>query len=102
MKESTSGSEKPTDPPPTYTGCRFCEIGDRPDWSPYLNRFIHRQNRDHLCENPPVADFQSLLCNLAQILDVVRQEWGESWSEWDQQQRDAISRIQMLNGSNKP
>lgn len=33
----------------------------------------------------------NLLTNIAQILDVVKQEWGEAWSSWDQEQRDAIS-----------
>ena len=32
-----------------------------------------------------------LLTNLAQILDVVKGEWKESWSDWDQQQRDGIT-----------
>lgn len=34
----------------------------------------------------------TLLTNLAQILDVVRGEWGEAWSAWDQDQRDGITR----------
>lgn len=33
----------------------------------------------------------TLLTNICQILDVVKGEWGEAWSEWDQQQRDAAS-----------
>ena len=33
-----------------------------------------------------------LLTNIAQILDVVKGEWAESWSAWDQEQRDAITR----------
>lgn len=37
-----------------------------------------------------VAD---LLVNVAQILDVVKSEWKESWSEWDQSVRDELSRI---------
>ena len=32
-----------------------------------------------------------LLTNLAQIIDVVKGEWAESWSAWDQEQRDAIT-----------
>jgi hypothetical protein len=32
-----------------------------------------------------------LFTNLAQIIDVVKQEWGESWSVWDQEQRDSIT-----------
>lgn len=31
------------------------------------------------------------LCNCAQILDVVKIEWGESWSVWDQSVRDDIT-----------
>lgn len=31
------------------------------------------------------------LCNCAQILDVVKIEWGESWSDWDQSVRDDIT-----------
>lgn len=34
----------------------------------------------------------NLLTNLAQILDVVKIEWGEAWSEWDQAQRDGITK----------
>ena len=32
-----------------------------------------------------------LLTGCGQILDTVKVEWGESWSEWDQSVRDAIS-----------
>jgi len=32
-----------------------------------------------------------LLTNVAQILDVVKGEWGEAWSDWDQEQRDRIT-----------
>jgi hypothetical protein len=32
-----------------------------------------------------------LLTNVAQILDVVKGEWGETWSDWDQEQRDRIT-----------
>ncbi len=32
-----------------------------------------------------------VLCGAAQILDVVKQEWGKSWSDWDQQIRDGIT-----------
>jgi len=40
------------------------------------------------------AEFAAdLFTNIAQILDVVKQEWAESWSAWDQEQRDGISRI---------
>ena len=35
----------------------------------------------------------NLLTNIAQILDVVKQEWAESWSAWDQEQRDAITKF---------
>lgn len=34
---------------------------------------------------------RNLLTNVAQILDTVKQEWGASWSTWDQEQRDAIT-----------
>jgi hypothetical protein len=37
-----------------------------------------------------------LLCNVAQILDVVKSEWAESWSPWspwDQEQRDGITEL---------
>jgi hypothetical protein len=37
----------------------------------------------------------ALLCNIAQILDVVKQEWGESWSAWDQEQREEITRVML-------
>ena len=39
------------------------------------------------------ANVVGLLTNLAQILDIVKQEWAESWSAWDQEQRDAITRF---------
>lgn len=32
-----------------------------------------------------------LLTGCAQILDTVKVEWGESWSEWDQSVRDSIT-----------
>jgi hypothetical protein len=32
-----------------------------------------------------------MFSNLAQILDVVKGEWAEAWSAWDQEQRDAIT-----------
>jgi gas vesicle protein len=38
-----------------------------------------------------VKDYVILVTNLAQILDVVKGEWGESWSDWDQEQRDKIT-----------
>jgi hypothetical protein len=36
-----------------------------------------------------------LLTNIAQILDVVKQEWGTEncWSEWDEEQRLGIIRV---------
>ena len=36
-----------------------------------------------------VAD---ILTNVCQIIDVIKQEWGEAWSDWDQSVRDAISK----------
>jgi hypothetical protein len=38
-------------------------------------------------------EIRNLLTNIAQILDVVKAEWGEAWSAWDQQQRDAITKF---------
>ena len=35
----------------------------------------------------------TILCGAANILDVVKQEWGESWSEWDQSIRDGITEL---------
>ncbi len=35
---------------------------------------------------------EQFLCNLAQLLDAVKLDWGAEWSEWDQQQRDEITR----------
>lgn len=32
-----------------------------------------------------------LLTNCCQLLDVIKGEWGESWSEWDQSVRDGAS-----------
>lgn len=31
-----------------------------------------------------------ILCNVSQILNVVKQEWGESWSEWDESVAKAV------------
>lgn len=76
-------------------GCEFCLNGDRPDLSPYLGQFIHRMAaRDRTCTVPPVKDVTSLLCNLAQILNTAKQEWGESWSSWDQEQYDTLVKLQ--------
>jgi hypothetical protein len=38
------------------------------------------------------SDTATIMTNIAEILDVCKREWGESWSVWDQEQRDAISR----------
>jgi hypothetical protein len=38
-----------------------------------------------------IVNAAGILGNVAQILDVVKQEWAESWSAWDQEQRDAIT-----------
>jgi hypothetical protein len=64
-----------------------------------------------LAGEPTVADPQrenaeiaNLLTNVAQILDVVKLEWGEAWSTWDQEQRDSITKILMagLRGADAP
>lgn len=49
-----------------------------------------------LLEEEPTTDLypaptRDLLTNIAQILDVVKIEWAESWSDWDQAQRDGIT-----------
>jgi len=36
-------------------------------------------------------DMTNLLCDIAQILDVVKQEWGEAWTAFDQSCRDRIT-----------
>jgi hypothetical protein len=48
---------------------------------------------DKACRN---AD--ALLCNIAQIMDVVKIEWEaeNAWSEWDQQQRDDITAVMLM------
>ena len=43
-------------------------------------------------EQEKLAECADLLVNLAQIIDVVKQEWAEAWSEWDQEQRDGITK----------
>jgi len=66
------------------------------------NRVLDRVNADPdddlailarqlLREDERTERMASLLCNLAQILDVVKQEWAKSWSAWDQEQRDGIT-----------
>jgi hypothetical protein len=46
---------------------------------------------------PPSKEMMHLLCNVAQILDVVKTEWSAEscWSEWDQSVRDGVTQ-QML------
>ena len=57
---------------------------------------IHETQRT---ETPEQAggerDMYSIICGACQILDVVKQEWAESWSEWDQSIRDGLSSILM-------
>jgi len=43
--------------------------------------------------DPISCEVEALLSNIAQILDVVKTEWGKSWSEFDQEQRDHITRL---------
>lgn len=43
-------------------------------------------------EQEKLAECADLLVNLAQIIDVVKQEWAESWSDWDQKQRNGITK----------
>jgi hypothetical protein len=62
------------DPSETKTRCPYCELAE-----------------GHLGDC--VVPIIELLTNLAQILDVVKQEWGESWSAWDQEQRDKITQF---------
>jgi hypothetical protein len=50
---------------------------------------------------PDVKNLLNLLTNIAQILDVVKREWGESWSEWDQEQRDGITAV-LIAGAQVP
>lgn len=38
-------------------------------------------------------EVETLLINVAQILDVVKTEWAESWSPFDQEQRDHITKL---------
>jgi hypothetical protein len=40
-----------------------------------------------------IQQFRSLVGNIAQILDVVKLEWEDSWSSWDQEQRDKITEL---------
>lgn len=47
------------------------------------------------CENRvDERDYVSLLTDVSQMLDVVKVEWSEdkSWSEWDQEVRDRITK----------
>jgi hypothetical protein len=39
------------------------------------------------------AEVANLLTNVCQILNVVKAEWGESWSFWDEEQREHIIRL---------
>lgn len=38
-----------------------------------------------------LPEIAGLLADVAQILDVVKIEWAESWSDWDQGVRDRIT-----------
>ena len=35
----------------------------------------------------------NVACDASQILDVVKAEWGTSWSPWDQETRDKLGTI---------
>ena len=41
--------------------------------------------------NDPAFQAAQIMTDAAQILDVIKGEWGESWSDWDQGVRDRIS-----------
>lgn len=39
------------------------------------------------------SGLETLLIDACQILDVVKQEWSESWSDFDQSVRDRMSQV---------
>lgn len=44
-------------------------------------------------DGPISNEVENLLINIAQILDVVKTEWAEAWSPFDQEQRDHITKL---------
>lgn len=40
---------------------------------------------------PKIIELAHLLVGCANLLDTIKAEWGESWSEWDQSMRDGIT-----------
>jgi hypothetical protein len=45
---------------------------------------------------PEHKDLNEVLVGAANLLDVIKTEWGEAWSEWDQSVRNGITRA-LLN-----
>ena len=64
-------------------------ILDRPHGDP--DDDLAMLSRQLLRADEHVEKAADLLCNVAQILDVIKGEWGEAWSAWDQEQRDGIT-----------
>ena len=64
-------------------------ILDRPNADPDDELAI--LSRQLLRADEHIERAADLLCNIAQILDVVKTEWTTEWSTWDQDQRDGIT-----------
>lgn len=48
--------------------------------------------RSIMSNKSPLTDDQAnVLVGACNLLDVIKGEWGESWSEWDQSIRDGLS-----------
>ena len=45
---------------------------------------------------PEHKDLNEVLVGCANLLDTIKAEWGDAWSEWDQSVRNGITRI-LLN-----
>lgn len=39
-----------------------------------------------------IRNVADLMTNACMILDTIKQEWGDAWSEWDQSIRDGMSK----------
>ena len=56
-----------------------------------LAEFAYSQGHEQLRGAFQVSEVANILTNVCQIIDMVKQEWGDEWSDWDQSVRDEIS-----------
>jgi len=72
----------------TVTDYALSKSGSGPgDLQGYIERLWEQRDRA-VRALPKAAD---ILTNCCMLLDVIKIEWGEAWSDWDQSVRDAAS-----------